>query len=296
MIFNGDANYYEVLEIRPDASAQDVRNAYLRLKASYRKDNPALYSVLDPSETEDMLLKIEEAFQILTDPDMRREYDERNGFADRIERKIFAIDRAPPMPSGTRNAAAPMEGGREDDFLVAPTTDYEGMTTRGENTTAGSNSFQLPTQPPRESGSFLDTLPNAEKPAANRATDSVPHSTGSFVDRRQFVPGRREADKIPPLQSPQLDPVAAEIISETEWRGPTLRRIRELRRYSLDDVASLTKISKNHLIAIEEEAFTKLPAPVFVRGFILQIARTLKIPAEAVAVAYLARFSKRPGS
>ncbi len=288
MMFHGETGFYEILEIKPDASAQDIRNAYLRLKASYRKDNPALYSVLDPGETEDMISKIEEAFQILSDPDARREYDERNGYADRIERKIFSIERAPL-------SAPPMESGDENDILVAPTTDFAGMNTRGEAGTTGTNAFALPTQGTRESSSFLETLPPAaEKPAARPINF---HSSGGLVDRRQNPPSRRDIDRPPsPLVNPPSDPVAAEIISETEWRGSTLRRIRELRRYSLDDVASLTKISKNYLQAIEEESFTKLPAPVFVRGFLLQIARTLKIPAEPVAAAYLARLAKRPGT
>jgi curved DNA-binding protein CbpA len=288
-MFHSEANYYETLEIRPDASAQDVRNAYLRLKSSYRKDNPALYSVLDPGETEDMIAKIEEAFQFLSDPDSRREYDERNGFADRIERKIFNIDRAPPTPvSGS--PFPPMEGGDETD-MIAPTTDFEGMNTRGETTQTGINAFSLPTQPPREANSFLDTLPKVERPLSRPV---APAGTG-FIERRQSLP-TVPITASTNIVNPSIDAVAAEVMHETEWRGPTLRRVRELRRYSLDDVASLTKISKNHLLAIEEESFTKLPAPVFVRGFLLQIARTLKIPAEQVAAAYLARLAKRPGT
>jgi len=292
MMFHGDANYYEILEIRPDASAQDIRNAYLRLKASYRKDNPALYSVLDPGETEDMISKIEEAFQILSDPDARREYDERNGFADRIERKIFAIDR--PAPVASPATLSPMESDDERDILIAPTTDFDGSSGRGETASSGNHPFSLPTQPPREAASFLDTLP---RPAQTPPTRESGFNPGpNLLERRQSVPGRREVDRISSLAGPAVDPVLAEIAGETEWRGSTLRRIRELRRYSLDDVASLTKISKNHLLAIEEEAFAKLPAPVFVRGFLLQFARTLKIPAEPVAAAYLARAAKRPGT
>lgn len=296
MMFQSEANYYEILDIRPDASAQDVRNAYLRLKASYRKDNPALYSVLDPGETEDMISRIEEAFQILSDPDARREYDDRNGYADRIERKIFAIDGSSPTPA-TRSPfdpTPPMEGGDESD-MIAPATDFSELASRGDNVVTGTNAFALPTQAPRERGSFLDTLPPVGKPAAAVVAGPPPVATTGFIDRRQN-PVRRESDRAPGLAGPQVDAVTAEISGETEWRGSTLRRVRELRRYSLDDIASLTKISKNHLLAIEEEAFAKLPAPVFVRGFLLQIARTLKIPPEPVAAAYLARLSKRPGS
>lgn len=284
MIFQNDANFYEILEIRPDASSQDVRNAYLRLKASYRKDNPALYSVLDPGETEDMIQKIEEAFQILSDPDARREYDERNGFADRIERKIFAIDRAPPASSAPK---PPMESADETDLLIAPKTDFADMANRGENPSTGIGAFSLPTQPARESPSFLQNLPPPEQKSPTRRPD-YGDSTG-LLERRQ------NPNILPSTAGATVDAVAAEIANEVEWRGSTLRRIRELRRYSLDDIASLTKISKNHLLAIEEEAFAKLPAPVFVRGFILQFARTLKIPPEPVAIAYLARLVKRPG-
>jgi curved DNA-binding protein CbpA len=296
MIFQTEANFYEILEIRPDASTQDIRNAYLQLKASYRKDNPALYSVLDPGETDEMIRKIEEAFKFLSDPEARREYDERNGFSDRIERKIFSIDRSPPT-----SPSAPMEQGDEADILISPSTDFSDMGTRGESPPTGIPSYDLPTQAPRESG-FLNTLPQPEKSRTASPAPEPSRSSG-FIERRppnSFTSSTTSATgTVTPsragLANPEIDSVTEEMMGDGEWRGPTLRKIREQRRYSLDDIASLTKISKNYLLAIEEEAFAKLPAPVFVRGFILQIARTLKIPPEPVAAAYLARFTKRPG-
>lgn len=255
MIFETVANYYEILEIRPDSSAQEIRNAYLHMKASYRKDNPALYSVLDPSETEDMINKIEVAFQVLSDPEGRREYDERNGHVERIDRKIFSVNRATPK----NDRAAPMEEGFDFDPLLAPPTDFEGMTQRGEAVSTTSSPFQLPARKPIQESTFI-----------NRQT-STPLAA----------------------PTPPIDSVLAEIANETEWRGYTLKRIRELRRFSLDDIAQVTKISKTYIIALEEESFAKLPAPVFVRGFLLQIARSLKIPPESVAGAYMQRYQKR---
>lgn len=293
MIFQGDTNYYEVLEIKPDASAQEIRNAFLRLKSSYRKDNPALYSVMDSSETEDMLAKIEEAFQVLSDPEGRRDYDDRSGFSEHIERKIFSIDRA-----------APMFGEDVQDPLVAPSTDYQGMEEKGDHASVGKNAFSLPTQTPSPFGPFTWT-PDPEAQITNpffahlpkRPTEPTPPPRApdtNFIDRRHLV-GRRDGDRTS-ATNPQGDAVLAEIANETEWRGSCLKRIRELRRYSLDDVAQITKISKNYLHAIEDELYDKLPAPVFVRGFLLQYARTLKIPAEPVALAYMARYQKRPES
>ncbi|MBC7385453.1 MAG: helix-turn-helix domain-containing protein [Cryobacterium sp.] len=284
MIFQNDANYYEILEIRPDSSAQDIRNAYLRLKASYRKDNPALYSVLDPSETDDMLAKIEEAFQILSDPDGRKEYDDRAGHVENIDRKIFSI-----------SSEAPMEESGEDDLFSVPSTDFEGMTARGENATVGRHGFSLPTHtaPAAEENPFFNHLPKSRPEPAMPSPAS--RNESNFVDHRQTF-GRRDTDRGPGAQTATSgDLVLTEIANETEWRGATLRRIRELRRYSLDDIAQITKISKTYLHAIEEEAFGKLPAPVFVRGFLLQFARAMKIPAEPVAVAYMQRFQNRAG-
>lgn len=280
MIFQTEVNYYETLEIRPDSSAQEIRNAYLRLKASYRKDNPALYSVLDPSETEDMIAKIDEAFQVLSDPESRRDYDERNGFSERIERKIRSIDRTPPMDEGF-----------DGDPLLAPSTAFEGMAYRGETVTTSGNAFQLPTQAP----SPLATSARDENPFFEHLKKSDPLETRALPPESSFIDRRQTQAPSPMSTQGHTDPVLAEIAQETEWRGTTLKRIRELRRYSLDDIAQITKISKTYLIAIEEEAFAKLPAPVFVRGFLLQISRTLKIPPEPVAAAYMARFQKRPG-
>lgn len=278
MIFQNDTNFYQILEIRPDASSQDIRNAYLRLKSSYRKDNPALYSVLDTTETEEMIHKIEEAFQILSDPDTRRDYDERNGFTDRIERKIFSLDRPTSSP-GPIPPSAPIEF----DPLIAPKTDFS------EETSTRTGSGFLPTQATRDAPSFLETLPATDHPPVN--TPRRP----DYGDSKGFLERRQNANPLPSVGNSPVDAIAAEIANETEWRGSTLRRIRELRRYSLDDVASLTKISKNYLHAIEDEVFTKLPAQVFVRGFLLQFARVLKIPPESVASAYLARLGKRQG-
>ena len=43
---------------------------------------------------------------------------------------------------------------------------------------------------------------------------------------------------------------------------------------------------------LEEEAFEKLPAAVFVRGFIVQIAKSLKLPPDQVAPAYMSRYKR----
>ncbi len=44
-------------------------------------------------------------------------------------------------------------------------------------------------------------------------------------------------------------------------------------------------------MAIEEENFPKLPAAVYLRGFLTQVSKYLKLPHSAVVQAYIARFN-----
>ena len=66
--------------------------------------------------------------------------------------------------------------------------------------------------------------------------------------------------------------------------GARLKREREQRRISLDDISVSTKIGTRFLIAIEEEQFDQLPGGIFSKGFVRAYARYLGID-EAQAVA-----------
>jgi Helix-turn-helix domain len=59
--------------------------------------------------------------------------------------------------------------------------------------------------------------------------------------------------------------------------GAFLRHHRLVSGLTLDQVSVETKIRPNLLDSIEKEEWSKLPAPVFVRGFVLQVARLLRM-------------------
>lgn len=73
-------NYYEVLEVSPDASLQEIHNAYQRAKNAYSGDSVALYSLMTTDECEAIVQQIEEAYSILGIAEKRREYDHVRGF------------------------------------------------------------------------------------------------------------------------------------------------------------------------------------------------------------------------
>lgn len=83
-----------------------------------------------------------------------------------------------------------------------------------------------------------------------------------------------------------------EIEETTEFTGDFLRKIREYKNLDLDRLTDMTKVSRMYLQGIETEEFAKLPAPVYVRGFVYQYAKCLKLKPEVVANSYVARMKK----
>jgi cytoskeleton protein RodZ len=68
--------------------------------------------------------------------------------------------------------------------------------------------------------------------------------------------------------------------------GENLRREREMRGVSLEEISSATKISLRFLEAIEREDFAKLPGGIFSRSFIRSYARYLGLDEERVVAEF----------
>jgi flagellar biosynthesis protein FlhG len=77
-----------------------------------------------------------------------------------------------------------------------------------------------------------------------------------------------------------------------EITGAFLRKVRELRGLELGDISQRTKISERYLRAIEEERFGDMPAAVYVRGYVIEYARVLRMDAHRVTESYLVRYRK----
>jgi cytoskeletal protein RodZ len=68
--------------------------------------------------------------------------------------------------------------------------------------------------------------------------------------------------------------------------GEHLRREREMRGVSLDEIAGATRISKRFLEALEKESWDRLPGGVFNRGFVRTVARFLGLEEESLLAEY----------
>lgn len=68
-------NFYEILEVSPNSSQGEIREAYERVKKTYSRDSIAIYSLLDENEIEEMSWLIEKAYETIGNEKRRRDYD-----------------------------------------------------------------------------------------------------------------------------------------------------------------------------------------------------------------------------
>jgi flagellar biosynthesis protein FlhG len=86
--------------------------------------------------------------------------------------------------------------------------------------------------------------------------------------------------------------LAGEIGPDTEFTGALLRKVREAYGIELKEICERTKIGKAYLVAIEEEDFASLPSAVYVRGFVAEVAKFLKLDPPQVQRTYLRRMKE----
>jgi len=71
-----EKTHYDVLNIRPTATAAEIEEAYKKAKNLYSGDSMALYSLYSPDERQEKIRELDDIYETLTDPVKRRAYDE----------------------------------------------------------------------------------------------------------------------------------------------------------------------------------------------------------------------------
>ncbi len=85
-------------------------------------------------------------------------------------------------------------------------------------------------------------------------------------------------------------PPAPAITPDTEFSGALLRAVRESQGTGLEQISKRTKVGTNYLRYIEDDDFDELPAAVYVRGFVTEVAKCLRLDPEQVSQSYLRRY------
>ena len=288
-----DVNYYEILEVAYDAPQHEVHKAYTRAKSTYAQDNPALYSMFTRDEARDLLKLIEEAYAVLGNHGLRRNYDDnlqKNGAAKRSNLQHASV-----------GATAKADHDALPDFMV-PDPSIPG-------------SFH------EEPAAYIAPTP-ASKPAAAPLQQAAPSKTKLMDPIHAAATGKRESilvtnsdftvrqreSNVPlmpantgkcPLGTYKLDSaLEEEIAGRMEFDGPFLQKVRLYKQVSLEKLSVSSRIGKTYLIALESNDFKNLPAPVFLRGFLVQMGKQLGLDEHKVVTSYmnLAKASGKYGS
>jgi flagellar biosynthesis protein FlhG len=183
-----DQTYYEILEINPTATIKEIQRAYEHAKETFHADSLAVYSLFSEEEVKEIQSSIEEAYRVLMDEALRRNYDQ-------------------------------------------------------------SYSQTVGGQPP-------------EKPSEVQEVSKEKKTSLSFTGLSFSA-------------------------DEELYRGKTLKQVRERMGVELRAVSKETKISMKILEWIEEEAFEKLPALVYLKGFLKSYAQSLGLDPQGVIEEYV---------
>lgn len=136
---------------------------------------------------------------------------------------------------------------------------------------------------------------------SSESTDHKPTEKDAEVDAwteaRLRPPASRswgEADKgggRTPFSHYKIDETfESEIAAQEVFDGSFIQKIRQYKNVNLDQVVKATRIGRHYLVAIEANDFHSLPAPVFVRGYVLQVAKILGLPETKVADSFMKLF------
>ncbi|MBI5546787.1 MAG: helix-turn-helix domain-containing protein [Deltaproteobacteria bacterium] len=113
---------------------------------------------------------------------------------------------------------------------------------------------------------------------------------GAIVRSASFVAKAREREPAPPSSpsSPSKPPSKSlEVPPDAVFNGELLRRIRGSKGLSPRELADHTKIGLAHIENIEADHYGALPVTVYLRGFLMSIARELKLDPLKVSKSYL---------
>lgn len=250
---NDQTNYYEILEVRVDAPQGEIYRAYQRAKATYSVDNPALYSMFTPEETRQLLQLIEEAYSVLSNSGLRKSYDDnlahqQSLVRQNVEQFLSQHSQAPQAQQNNQTQAA---------------ENYQMQTQQIQDQTPHQYSQPMKYQ----------TIESTDEYVVRKKESSTPLPEGTAKTS---------------LSTYKLDPkFENEITNSESFDGTFLKRIREYKSISLERMSEATRISRTYLGAVETSDYKNLPAPVFIRGFIVQMARILGLDENKVANSYM---------
>lgn len=206
-----EQNYYDLLGVSPKASFEEVQSAYDEAVSIYSNDSIPTYSLFTQEEREQILARLVDAYKILTNSQLRKEYNQilmEKGELSPQEIRFSSLEKT-AVPKG-----------KLKDVSVESLIQEE----RSEN--------------------------------LNQAFDSTLDLFNGY----------------------------------TSVTGKNIKMVRLAREMTLEEVYRKTNIPKQTLEDIEEEHFEKLPALVYLKGFLKAYAEALAVNQAQMVDGYVKRF------
>ena len=207
-----EQDYYNLLDISPKASFEEVRSAYDQAMSIYSTDSISTYTLFTQKEKELILSRLADAYKILTNSQLRKEYNH-----SLIERGELS-----PQEIGFSSM---------EDSNIAK-------------------------------GKLLEV------------------SVESLTQKQQKV----KDERVPSSKNLTL------FDSQISVTGKNIKTIRTTKEMSLEEIFKQTNISRETLEDIEEERFEKLPALVYLKGFLKAYAKILQVNQVEMADGYVKRY------
>jgi hypothetical protein len=291
--------FYEQLGVEAGASAGQVRSAYTQGVGRLAKRRKALVDQGGDASAIDLARsQLDEAMAVLSDPLRRRRYDAM----------LRWVASAPE--NGQTTADALWEG--VADALVHPAAVAATRLLRA-TTQLGLAEISAPASAGDEPPTLVPADEDLTSPRIPRrlgSGDPAQKSPSSAAPKPSRV-ARPAAPTPPVIAMPEPEPapkakpepkrrverqVSAEdiarLVDQHGHTGALLKAVREARGLSVPEVSETTRISVRYLEAIEADSFDALPSSTFVRGYVREMARLLKLDDVAVVAGYMRRLQE----
>ena len=109
-----DQSHYEILEMHPAATRDEIERAYRLALATYTDDSLAGYSVFEKGDADALRERVEAAYRVLSDSRMRSEYD-----------ATLEVDRSESLPPAEPSAPLiPVEAATSEGTLPLQVADF----------------------------------------------------------------------------------------------------------------------------------------------------------------------------
>ncbi|MCX6128649.1 MAG: helix-turn-helix domain-containing protein [Proteobacteria bacterium] len=223
-------SYYELLDVPTNATRLLIREAYIRLRSTYASGSQALYSLVSDDEAREAMERIEEAYRVLDDELLRKDYDQLIGLIKEPMNR--------PQSSDLFNGLDQLDGTKVQA--------RSGFVMGASSSNAFSESLQRP----------QDAWPEE----ANEAPRATLRRTMSFSKIKKAATKAGDPDVQLAIQS---------ILNRPQvFDGNGLTQLRDIVGVPQSEVQERTKISIEYIKALENNDFKKLPSLVYVRGFL----------------------------